>query len=152
MSVTFVTPNEIGYMRTIERLTKKKMLPLRPPSDSQALEGQLALAHKTIEKLLQNDLTKYSKDAEELLDSYSAIDLVSALLKDLSKDASDIKVTITPEKQHSHGGGHSHHFKRDFSKGRDRNDRHSRRGNFSHHRSDHDRHDSFKVRRRKFKD
>ena len=32
MSVTFVTPNEVGYMRTIEDLTKKKMSPLRPPT------------------------------------------------------------------------------------------------------------------------
>ncbi len=38
MSVTFVTPNEMGYLSTIESLTNKKMTPLRPPSDSEAFK------------------------------------------------------------------------------------------------------------------
>ena len=46
MSITFVTPNEIGYMKTIERLTRKKMTPLRPPSDKEAFDGQLSIANK----------------------------------------------------------------------------------------------------------
>ncbi|MCP6675313.1 C-terminal helicase domain-containing protein, partial [Klebsiella pneumoniae] len=30
VSLTFVTPNEMEYLRVIEKLTKKRMLPLKP--------------------------------------------------------------------------------------------------------------------------
>ncbi|MBI0092169.1 DEAD/DEAH box helicase [Lactobacillus sp. M0403] len=104
-SITFVTPNELGYMRTIEQLTKKKMTPLRPPSDDQALRGQLKIAKTKIEDLMKEDLSKYTDDASELLESYSAIDLVSAFLKNLSKDSSDVEVTISSEKPLPYKGG-----------------------------------------------
>ena len=97
-SITFVTPNEIGYMRTIEQLTKKKMSPLRPPSDDQALRGQLKVAKSKIEDIMKEDLSKYTDDADELLENYSAVDLVSAFLKNLSKDSSSIEVKISSEK------------------------------------------------------
>ncbi|MDF7639485.1 DEAD/DEAH box helicase [Lactobacillus sp. ESL0791] len=98
ISVTFVTPNEIGYMRTIEQLTKKKMTPLLPPTDDEALHGQLKLAKSKIEDLMKDDLTKYTKDANDLLENYSALDLVSAFLKNLAKDSSDVEVKISSEK------------------------------------------------------
>ena len=85
-------------MRTIEQLTKKKMSPLRPPTDDQALRGQLKQAKAQIEDLINSDLGKYTQDASELLDNYSAVDLVAAFLKNLSKDSTDIQVKITPEK------------------------------------------------------
>ncbi len=97
-SITFVTPNEIGYMRTIEQLTKKKMTPLRPPSDDQALRGQLKVAKSKIEDIMKEDLSKYTDDADELLENYSAVDLVSAFLKNLSKDSSSVEVKISSEK------------------------------------------------------
>ncbi|CCI86612.1 DEAD/DEAH box helicase [Lactobacillus gigeriorum] len=135
ISVTFVTPNEIGYMRTIEQLTKKKMSPLRPPTDDQALHGQLKVAKAQIEDLLNDDLTKYEDEANAMLESYSAVDLVAAFLKNLSKDASDVKVKITPEKplpyKGNGRGGHrgNNNGNRRYRGGhhdrRDRNDRHS---------------------------
>lgn len=98
MSVTFVTPNEIGYMKEIENLTRKQMMPLRPPSDEEAFKGQLSSANKKVVELLDGDLSKYTDSAAQLLDDYSAVDLVAALLKDLSKDSESVKVKITPEK------------------------------------------------------
>lgn len=129
ISVTFVTPNEIGYMRTIEQLTKKKMLPLRPPTDDQALHGQLKAAKAQIEELLKGDLSKYEKEANELLENYSALDLVAAFLKNLSKDSSEVKVKITPEKPLPYKGNGRKNHGRGRGKGRsyDRN----RRGNFN---------------------
>ncbi|RVU70698.1 MULTISPECIES: DEAD/DEAH box helicase [Lactobacillus] len=147
ISVTFVTPNEIGYMRTIEQLTKKKMSPLRPPTDDQALRGQLKQAREQIEDLLKGDLSKYEDDANELLENYSALDLVSAFLKNLAKDSTAIKVKITPEKplpfkgdgrRHRRGGNRRHfdHGKKNYRhggkrrEGGRRNDRgHRGRGN-----------------------
>ncbi|RMC38517.1 MULTISPECIES: DEAD/DEAH box helicase [unclassified Lactobacillus] len=104
-SITFVTPNELGYMRTIEQLTKKKMTPLAPPSDDEALRGQLKLAKTKVEDLLKEDLTKYAADAAELLENYSAIDLASALLKNLSKDSSNVEVKISSQKPLPYKGG-----------------------------------------------
>lgn len=109
ISVTFVTPNEIGYMRTIEQLTKKKMLPLRPPTDDQAFHGQLKQAKSEIEELLKDDLGKYTQEASELLDNYSALDLVAAFLKNLAKDSSSVKVRITSEKPLPYKGNGRHH-------------------------------------------
>ncbi len=124
ISVTFVTPNETGYMRTIEHLTKKKMSPLRPPTDDQALRGQLKQAKAEIEDLMNGDLSKYEQDANELLDNYSALDLVSAFLKNLSKDNSNVKVKITPEKPLPYKGDGRHHAK---GKGKSRNRRSGKR-------------------------
>ncbi len=49
MSVTFVTPNEMGYLHVIENLTKKRMTPLRPPTEKEAFKGQLRMTVETIE-------------------------------------------------------------------------------------------------------
>ncbi|MGQ5709749.1 DEAD/DEAH box helicase [Lactobacillus sp. PSON] len=131
MSVTFVTPNEIGYMRTIEQLTKKKMSPLRPPTDDQALEGQLKQAKSQIEELLKGDLAKYEKEANELLQNYSELDLVAAFLKNLSKDSTEIKVKITPEKPLPYKGNGRRG--RGHGRGRGGNRRSSFHGNHRRH-------------------
>ena len=130
ISVTFVTPNEIGYMRTIEQLTKKKMSPLRPPTDDQALRGQLKQAKAEIEDLMNGDLGKYTQDASELLDNYSALDLVAAFLKNLAKDSTEIKVKITPEKPLPYKGDGRHGRGR-----RGRNDHGRGHGNYQRRRN-----------------
>ena len=133
-SITFVTPNEIGYMRTIEQLTKKKMTPLRPPSDDQALRGQLKVAKSKIEDLMKEDLTKYTDDANELLENYSAVDLVSAFLKNLSKDSSNVEVKISSEKplpyKGSGRGGRGRYSRGKSNRGGYRGDRSRGRGNY----------------------
>ena len=124
MSVTFVTPNEIGYMKEIEKLTRKQMMPLRPPSDEEAFKGQLSAANKKVVELLAGDLSKYTDGASKLLDDYSAVDLVAALLKDLSKDSESIKVKITPEKPLPFKGKHgSHRGNRRSNRSRSSNNR-----------------------------
>ena len=135
ISVTFVTPNEIGYMRTIEQLTKKKMSPLRPPTDDQALRGQLKQAKAQIEDLINSDLGKYTQDASELLDNYSAVDLVAEFLKNLYKDSTDIKVKITPEKPLPYKGD-GRRNRRGHGRGRNNNRNHGnyrrRNNNYRH--------------------
>ena len=132
-SITFVTPNEIGYMRTIEQLTKKKMTPLRPPSDDQALRGQLKVAKSKIEDIMKDDLSKYTDDANELLENYSAVDLVSAFLKNLSKDSSNVEVKISSEKPlpyKGNGRGGRGHYSRGRNSRGYRGDRNRSRGNY----------------------
>ncbi|QNQ81790.1 DEAD/DEAH box helicase [Lactobacillus sp. PV012] len=123
ISVTFVTPNEIGYMRTIEQLTRKKMMPLRPPSDEEAFKGQLSAATKKVDDLLKGNLDKYTSGANELLEQYSEVDLAAALLKTLSKDAESIKVKITPEKPLPFKGKHERK-RGNFRRSNKRNNRH----------------------------
>jgi len=119
VSVTFVTPNEMNYLHVIENLTKKRMTPMRPPSDKEALEGQINQAVELIdEKMAENGLDKYSKDADELLKHYSAQDLAALLLKTLAKDPAEVvPVKITPERPLPKGKS---------NKGRRKNDSHNR--------------------------
>jgi ATP-dependent RNA helicase DeaD len=100
MSVTFVTPNEMSYLHVIENLTKKRMTTLRPPTEKEAFKGQLGAAVEQIEtKLDENGLDKYLQTADQLLENYSAQDLVALLLKTTAKDPSDaVPVKITPER------------------------------------------------------
>ncbi|MGX7352207.1 DEAD-box ATP dependent DNA helicase [Enterococcus canis] len=128
MSVTFVTPNEMGYLHVIENLTKKRMTPLRPPSEKEAFKGQLGQAMEEItDKMAENGLERYLKSAEELLEQYSAADLTALLLKTISKDPADaVPVKITPERplpQTKRSGGKGGGYK-----GRDNNKRGGGRG------------------------
>lgn len=123
LSVTFVTADETGYLSTIEHLTKKKMKPLRPPSSRQAFQGQLAAEQKAISALVGSDLSKYTQAASSLLEDYSAIDLAAALVKVMSKDASQVAVHISPQRplskkaarpwrSHKHKLNNRRHYKR----------------------------------------
>lgn len=100
ISVTFVVPYEIDYLRVIEKLTKKRMLPMRPPTEEEAFAGQMSSATKEISKLVEDtDIDKYVASANKLLEEFSALDIAAALLNDVSKeDSSTIPVKITPER------------------------------------------------------
>ncbi|MGO3732412.1 MAG: DEAD/DEAH box helicase [Vagococcus sp.] len=99
-SVTFVTPNEMGYLHVIEDLTKKRMTTLRPPSKKEAIEGQIGSSIAKIKDAMQeNGLDAYQDAASELLEDYSAEDIAALLIKQISKDdASEVPVKITPER------------------------------------------------------
>ncbi|GEK92077.1 DEAD/DEAH box helicase [Alkalibacterium kapii] len=99
VAVTFVTPQEMGYLRTIEKLTKQTMTTLRPPTNDEALESQLQSAMDDIQKTIdENGLDKYEAAAEKLLSAYSAEDLAAALVKAMVKDPTDVPVKISPQR------------------------------------------------------
>ncbi|QOP48452.1 DEAD/DEAH box helicase [Lacticaseibacillus paracasei] len=110
VSVTFVTPNEIEYLHTIEDLTKKWMLPMKPPTAEEALMGQISSGLETIKAQVEaNDTEKYEAMAESLLENYTPLQLVSAYLKAVSPDdASAVPVKITPERPLPHRGRSNH--------------------------------------------
>lgn len=151
MSVTFVTPNEMSYLHVIENLTKKRMTPLRPPSEKEAFKGQIGAAMETVaEKMTSNGLEKYLSGADQLLEQYSAQDLAALLLKTLAKDPEDlVPVKITPErplpqgkKSFNKGGGNRRNNNRngggrreggrgrDDRRNRDDRDRRSNKGSY----------------------
>ncbi|EKQ05268.1 DEAD/DEAH box helicase [Lacticaseibacillus paracasei] len=110
VSVTFVTPNEIEYLHTIEDLTKKRMLPMKPPTAEEALMGQISSGLETIKAQVEaNDTEKYEAMAESLLENYTPLQLVFAYLKAVSPDdASAVPVKITPERPLPHRGRSNH--------------------------------------------
>jgi ATP-dependent RNA helicase DeaD len=99
-SITFVTPNEMGYLHIIENLTKKRMEALRPPTDAETIKIQIVDAVKQIEtKIDEKGLERYEETAKELLEKHSAEELTAVLLKILAKDPADaVPVKITPER------------------------------------------------------
>ena len=133
VSVTFATPNEMDYLREIEKLTKVRMLPLKPPTEEEAFVGQMNAAESEIGDLIQKTNTdKYADMANKLLDEYEATDLVAALLNETTRD--NVKVKITPERPLSRGGrsrrGGGGHGRGGHGGSRNRNDsRGGHRGN-----------------------
>lgn len=98
IAVTFVTPREMGYLRIVEETTKKRITPLRPPTQDEALAGQQKLAvEKLIEIVQGNDLKDYRILAAELLEDYDAVDVVAAAIKSFTKEPDDTPVKITEE-------------------------------------------------------
>ncbi|MEJ6400173.1 DEAD/DEAH box helicase [Nicoliella lavandulae] len=97
VSLTFVEPNERDYLREVEKLTKVRMLPLKPPSEAEALNGQLSVVKNELGNLIEKtDMDKFSETADELLEKYSAKELVSVLLSKMTRN--QVKVRITPER------------------------------------------------------
>ena len=73
---------------------------MRPPTAKEAFNGQMESAIREIDNLIsRTDTDKYSDQANELLNEYSALDLAAALLNAVSReDASSVPVKITPER------------------------------------------------------
>lgn len=98
MAITFVAPREMGYLRTVEETTKRRMKRMQVPSIAEAIEGQQRLTidkiHNTID---ENDLSLYRKAAEELLTQHDAHTIVSAALKLLTKEPATTPVKISYE-------------------------------------------------------
>ncbi|HET7658492.1 MAG TPA: DEAD/DEAH box helicase [Bacillales bacterium] len=129
IAVTLVTPKEFNQLKTIERLTKKKMVRQPQPSFSEVLEGRQNAA---IEKIMwatgQQDMNKYKNAAETLLERTDSVTLLAAALKLLTKEPDTTPVTLTAEsplrskKSYNRQGGNNrrnYHSKGSFnSKGR----------------------------------
>lgn len=98
LAVTFVTPREMGHLRTIESLTKRKMERKPVPTVTEAMEGQKRI---TVERLLevveQEDYRTYKAIAEELLLENDSVTIVSAALKMLTKEPDQPRVKLTEE-------------------------------------------------------
>jgi ATP-dependent RNA helicase DeaD len=98
-AITFVSNNEMGYLKLIEKETKQQMAPLSPPSSQEVLEGQL---NTVVENLTQNiedgSLEDYYEKGSQLLNSFSADDIAAAYIKATIQDTTEIPVSITPER------------------------------------------------------
>ena len=98
LAITFVIPREISHLRTIEKVTKAKIIRKPVPTLSEAVEGQQRIA---VEKLLAvikaNNYKAYKTLAVELLEEHDSTALVAAALKLLTKEPSSVQVNLTAE-------------------------------------------------------
>ena len=119
----------MGYLRAIERLTKKEMKGMKPPTREEAYQSSLAVAFDEIKRDLTDPkisakLDKFDQDAENLLAEYDAKLLVSLLLQAKVNDPDTRpKVEIAAEKPLPFNGEGGKGGGRGGNRGRGRNDR-----------------------------
>lgn len=98
MALMLVTPREIDHLKSIEKMTNRKITRRAVPTFAEAIEGQQRL---TIDKLLEiieeNNHQAYKNSAEQLLEEVDSVTLVSAALKMLTKEPNTTPVKITGE-------------------------------------------------------
>lgn len=100
VSITFVTRNELDYQRQIEKLTKKRMTALRPPTKEEAANARLNSMGNVVDKLIEKTDTESVKDiAEKIAATYPAEQIAAALLNQVAGvNRSQAKVEIAREK------------------------------------------------------
>lgn len=99
IAATFVTPREMEHLHQIERVTKRRLERRALPTLAEARMGLQRMAIEQITKVVEKEeLGGYRIMAEELLDQYDSVALVSASLRLLSKANREIPVTLTEEK------------------------------------------------------
>ncbi|WP_094604044.1 DEAD-box ATP-dependent RNA helicase CshA [Sporomusa silvacetica DSM 10669] len=109
IAMTFVIPRELDHLRSIERLTKRKIVRMPVPTVTEAIEGQQRLAvEKLLNQIEDGGLEQYRGRAEELLTETDSVSLLSAALKLLTKEPDGTPIKITEEaplRSRSYGGG-----------------------------------------------
>lgn len=104
-STTFVSYNEMGYLRAIEKLTKKPMKGIKPPTKEEAYKASLGVAMDEVIRDLdiakdpdkEAKLHKFDKQAEKLLEQFDAKALVDLLLQSRVKDPDnqeEVKISV----------------------------------------------------------
>lgn len=97
-AMTFVIPRELEHLRSIERLTKRKIVRMPVPTLSEAIEGQQRLAvEKLLNQIEEGNLESYRGRAEDLLAETDSVALISAALKLLTKEPDTTPIKITEE-------------------------------------------------------
>lgn len=98
VAITFVTPRERGQLHAVEHTTKKRMEKMKTPTLTEALEGQQkAVTEKILNAIENEDLSLYLGQAEELLQKHTAVDLVAAMLKSMTKEPDQTPIKLTEE-------------------------------------------------------
>ncbi|TYC47460.1 DEAD/DEAH box helicase [Leuconostoc litchii] len=97
VSVTFVAPNEMDYLRAVEDLTKKRMTPLEPASLKDARIGKINNAAGEVAKLIEaTEVSEIQTQVDALTAKYTAEQLAAAVLSsvaDLEKQNTPVEIT-----------------------------------------------------------
>ncbi|HGH9684604.1 TPA: DEAD/DEAH box helicase [Streptococcus pyogenes] len=156
-SITFVSPNEMGYLSMIENLTKKQMKPLRPATAEEAFQAKKKVALKKIERdfadeTIRSNFDKFKGDAVQLAADFTPEELALYILSLTVQDPDSLpEVEIAREKPLPFkyvGGGHGNKNGKG-GRGRDNRNRGDRRGGY---RGDRNRDERDSDRRRQKRD
>ncbi|HEP6076057.1 TPA: DEAD/DEAH box helicase [Streptococcus pyogenes] len=137
-SITFVSPNEVGYLSMIENLTKKQMKPLRPATAEEAFQAKKKVALKKIERdfadeTIRSNFDKFKGDAVQLAAEFTPEELALYILSLTVQDPDSLpEVEIAREKPLPFkyvGGGHGNKNGKG-GRGRDNRNRGDRRGGY----------------------
>ncbi|MGG6798978.1 UNVERIFIED_CONTAM: DEAD/DEAH box helicase [Streptococcus canis] len=137
-SITFVSPNEMGYLSMIENLTKKQMKPLRPATAEEAFQAKKKVALKKIERdfaddTIRSNFDKFKGDAVQLAAEFTPEELALYILSLTVQDPDSLpEVEIAREKPLPFkyvGGGHGNKNGKG-GRGRDNRSRGDRRGDY----------------------
>lgn len=80
-SITFITPDERRYLRAIEKLTKKRMIPLRPPTNEELVIDQIEKLYADIDQnISQVKVTQYLPYIQKLEKQYPVTELLAYFL------------------------------------------------------------------------
>ena len=84
-SITFVAPNEMGYLQIIENLTKKRMKGMKPATAEEAFQAKKQVALKKIERdfedeSIRTNFEKFGKDARKLAAEFTPEELAMYIL------------------------------------------------------------------------
>ena len=103
-SITFVAPNEMGYLGIIENLTKKRMKGLKPPTAQEAFQAKKKVALKKIERdfadeAIRSNFDKFKGDAVKLAQEFTPEELALYILSLTVQDPETMpEVEIAREK------------------------------------------------------
>jgi len=95
---TLVTPRELGHLRAIEQVTKRKINRKPIPTLGEAMEGQQRITAEKLQQMVEaGGYQNYRAIAEELLEEHDSMTLVCAALKLLTKEPDNTPVYLTEE-------------------------------------------------------
>ena len=103
-SITFVSPNEMGYLAIIENLTKKRMKGLKPATAEEAFQAKKKVALKKIERdfadeTIRANIEKFKGDAVKLAQEFTPEELALYILSLTVQDPDTLpEVEIAREK------------------------------------------------------
>lgn len=98
LAITFSTPSEVDHVKTIEKLTKRKMEWIPVPTLEEAIEQQQRQTAESLLEVAENaNLYSYQKIAKELLAQSDAVTLLSSALKLLTKEPQKSAIKLTEE-------------------------------------------------------
>ena len=99
LATTFVVSREMGQLRDIERLIRRRIRRRSVPTLSEVIAGNQKEAIESLRRTAgEGSLETYYETAEELLNDIDSVTLVSAALKLLIKQPDVTPVSITEEK------------------------------------------------------
>ncbi|WP_165314671.1 DEAD/DEAH box helicase [Weissella sagaensis] len=112
-SVTFISNAEMDYLKDIEKLTKKRMQPLKPYTHEEALAGRMSVAAASVDAIVKTTANVADSElVDQLAEKYDARELAAALLGSAANvEEMDAEFKLSHERPlpHKHGGNGGRH-------------------------------------------